>query len=320
MPTLTIGFEGYWQCRQATDPDPSWDPRGASGYTFAVGEENDLDQIVRLQKDEIDARDFRVVAGEPSSTRFGVHVTDVACDGDRWSEGEALKRGKVRWLPAGEPGSGPRFEMRNTVIYHPVKDGIFMPIVPFHIQVASPDGTILLSRDDPLDPVHPELEVWQIADAEVYRRRCPRRFVHQSDEVVEAIGLDAGNAPAAFDAYFERREQYLQLAISELESRHAAKQIDETTFQVRARGLQLRLFALRFSDSFEDRLGLQAEWDHDLVGPSIDVRGEEKLGGTVARDQPWHVRFWMGGFDGDLHRGYIRGTLSVPFTPGRGTA
>ena len=49
---LTIHFEGYWQCRQATDPDPSRDKRGASGYTFAIGNENDLDEIIRLQRDD----------------------------------------------------------------------------------------------------------------------------------------------------------------------------------------------------------------------------------------------------------------------------
>ena len=37
---LSIHYEGYWQCRQATDPDPSRDRRGASGYTFAIGKES----------------------------------------------------------------------------------------------------------------------------------------------------------------------------------------------------------------------------------------------------------------------------------------
>ena len=60
MDTLKINFEGYWQCRQATDPDPSDDPRGVSGYTYAVGAENDLDLVIRLQQDEIIPIDFRL--------------------------------------------------------------------------------------------------------------------------------------------------------------------------------------------------------------------------------------------------------------------
>jgi hypothetical protein len=316
MGNLTFSYEGYWQCRQATDPDPSDDPRGASGYTFAVGWENDLDQIIRLQQDEIDPRDFRVVSGDRSSERFGVFVTQVTYENAPWGPGQALQGGKVRWLPAGEPDTGPRFEMRNTIIYHPVTNGIFMPIVPFGIQITDPTEAVLLSRDDPLDPDHPEREIWQIADVEVYRRRCPQRFVGQSDEAIEAIGLGApAHAMVAFNEYFQKRKEWLQLAISGVQSQHTLGQISDEEHRVQRQALEMRLFALTFKDSFEDRLGLQAEWEFDLLGAQIKVRGEETLGGRVAQDRPWHVRFWMGGFDGDLHRGYMRGTLTVPFEP-----
>jgi hypothetical protein len=206
--------------------------------------------------------------------------------------------------------------MRNTIIYHPVTNGIFMPIVPFRIQITDPTEAVLLSRDDPLDPDHPEREIWQIADVEVYRRRCPQRFVGQSDEAIEAIGLGApAHAMVAFNEYFQKRKEWLQLAISGVQSQHTLGQISDEEHHVQRQALEMRLFALTFKDSFEDRLGLQAEWEFDLLGAQIEVRGEETLGGRVARDRPWHVRFWMGGFDGDLHRGYMRGTLTVPFEP-----
>lgn len=313
---LTIRYDGYWQCRQATDPDPSWDPRGVSGYTFAVGWESDLDQIIRLQRDEIAPRDFRVVPGEPSSQRFGVFVTGVEFGGSPWLPGLALVQGPVRWLPAGLPDAGPRFEMRNTVTYFPVKDGIFMPICPFEIQVAGTGGAVLLSRDDPLDPADPSRQIWQIADPEDYRRRCPRRFVHRSDEVLRAIGLAGQEPDAAFNNYFVQREEWLGLAIDELEVQHARGVLETADYRVRRQGLAVRREAVSNSDSFEDRLGLMAEWDHDLVGTRIVAQGEELLRGQVSRDEPWHVRFWLGGFDGDLMRGYMRGVLTIPFTPG----
>src|SRR5688500_6467325 len=131
MSDLLIRYEGYWQCRQATDPDPSADPRGVSGYTFAVGAENDMDQVVRLQRDEIDPVDFRVVPGERSSEQFGVFVTGAEVGGEPWAPGARLPGGKVRWLPAGLPDKGPRFEMRNTTTYYPVTKGVYMPIDPF---------------------------------------------------------------------------------------------------------------------------------------------------------------------------------------------
>jgi hypothetical protein len=307
MADLTIHYEGYWQCRQATDPDPSRDPRGASGYVFCTGWESDLDQIIRLQREEIDPRDFRVVPGDPSSERFGVFVTGVTLDGAPWAPGDALNGGKVRWLPAGDPNEGPRFEMRNTITYHPSTRGIFIPIIPFEIQITDPGEAVRISRDDPVDPAHPERPIWEIGDLEVYRRRCPARFVYCSSEVLAAIGLGTSDDPAPlFNAYFERRKQWLELSLSEPGR-------DPVTHQA----LRTRLWALTFTDAFEDRLGLQAEWDHSLAGDRIEVQGDDRLGGRIARDAPWHVRFWLGGFDGDLMRGYMRGTLTVPFQPCR---
>ena len=46
---LTIGFEGYFMCRLATDPDPTNETRGMSGYTMALSTEQALDYVIRLQ-------------------------------------------------------------------------------------------------------------------------------------------------------------------------------------------------------------------------------------------------------------------------------
>src|SRR5690606_16465196 len=47
-PVLRIDFEGWFQVRLATDPDPSDEPRGVSGTTFALAGEPDFDRIVRF--------------------------------------------------------------------------------------------------------------------------------------------------------------------------------------------------------------------------------------------------------------------------------
>jgi hypothetical protein len=52
---LQLDFEGYFMNRLATDPDPTDDPYGTSGYTMAVGGEPILDQKIRLQYDENEA-------------------------------------------------------------------------------------------------------------------------------------------------------------------------------------------------------------------------------------------------------------------------
>ena len=47
--SLWIKFEGWFQCRLATDPDPADEPRGVDGYIHAIPSERDLDRIIRLQ-------------------------------------------------------------------------------------------------------------------------------------------------------------------------------------------------------------------------------------------------------------------------------
>ena len=44
-----LTFSGWVQCRMATDPDPTNDPRGVSGYSFAIPGEPDMDRIIYFQ-------------------------------------------------------------------------------------------------------------------------------------------------------------------------------------------------------------------------------------------------------------------------------
>ena len=47
---LDVHFEGYFLCRLTTDPDPTDEPRGVSGYTLALAGETNLDNCVLLCK------------------------------------------------------------------------------------------------------------------------------------------------------------------------------------------------------------------------------------------------------------------------------
>jgi hypothetical protein len=49
---LRLEFEGFFQLRMATDPDPTDEWRGVSGYTFPLAGEPDLDRTVHFQKEE----------------------------------------------------------------------------------------------------------------------------------------------------------------------------------------------------------------------------------------------------------------------------
>jgi hypothetical protein len=304
MAGLRINFEGYWQCRQATDPDPSDEPRGVSGYTFAVGHENDLDQVIYLQRDQIPDADFR----EPHTEGFGVFVTGaeiVQAGAQPGPLGPNLGRGAKVYLRPSErdPTKGPKFELRNEIIFHELQ-GIIMPICPFNLEIVG-DGW-KLRREDPLDINDPSLEVWQMIEG--YARRSPKNFYSVSDEVLQAIGIaPAPDYPTAFTDYFQRRKQWLNLKLA------------ETNDPVEVEGYKTRIWAIDFNTQdqrMESRLGLQAIWDFEIRGKTPDVTGADHFfGGTIDAETFWRTHFWFGGFDGDLMRGYMRGFLEVPFTP-----
>ena len=140
---LILGFEGWIVLRLATDPDPSDEPRGVSGYTFAFAGEPDLDRVLYLQPPAY----WTPRSGSPA---LGVTVhSAVRTDGSACHP--ALVGAAVDLL------DGPVLENRQWTIALPG----YEPIVPFHLQVSCPALTI--RRDIPLDPNHPDLPVWEVA-------------------------------------------------------------------------------------------------------------------------------------------------------------
>jgi hypothetical protein len=122
---VSLHFEGWFQCRLATDPDPSDEPRGVSGSTFAVAGEPDLDRVLRLQPEGIVAR-----LGGPN---VGVSVTDVEVDGAAKHE-HFLIGARVNLL------GQPMFIGRN----HLEADDGREPIRPFDLGIVKDD--FVLSR------------------------------------------------------------------------------------------------------------------------------------------------------------------------------
>lgn len=120
---LVLAFEGWAQCRLATDPDPSDEPRGVSGWTFAVAGEPDLDRIIRFQPPGATQRPF--------CPDIGVSVRAVARDGAAVGDSPLLGA-RVMLL------DDPVFDGRNGLAHEDQLE----PIVPFHIRVEK-DGIAL---------------------------------------------------------------------------------------------------------------------------------------------------------------------------------
>src|SRR5829696_4122045 len=113
---LTLHFEGWLECRLATDPDPTDEPRGVSGWTFAVAGEPDLDRTLRLQPEGAVNRRF--------GPTVGVAVRRVELFGEDVPD-HRLVGATVELL------DGPVFEGRNGISAEDAEE----PIVPFHPRI-----------------------------------------------------------------------------------------------------------------------------------------------------------------------------------------
>jgi hypothetical protein len=307
---LTLGFEGYYMCRLATDPDPTDEHRGMSGYTMALSAEDPLDRIIRLEVDEeFAARNLRPPARD-RGVEIGVRVTAVAFDGRPWPD-HALVGARVRLGGRDEPADGPVFESRNNLTGS--DDNFAFVVDPFCLHVESTRGSIAIRAEDHIDPAHPGRPIWEVLDPSIYGRRLPRSVESNSTEVAQAIGV--------FDlyGYFRDRRRYLreqirlgERVLAEVPMKHEAeREAIETSIQQ----FRSRLYQLEFwGDRMIGKLGNKVDWAFDINGRQEVTDPDGQLRGTADLRQPWPIRFWFGGWDGDLLVGYLRGNLGLPFT------
>lgn len=113
---MQLSFSGWFQCRLATDPDPTDEPRGVSGSTFALPGEPDLDRIIRTQPAGTTPR--------PLGPAIGVTVNGLVID-EAAAAGHPLQGAAVTLL------SDPVFEGRNGFASEDTEE----PIFPFHIRI-----------------------------------------------------------------------------------------------------------------------------------------------------------------------------------------
>lgn len=306
---LEIQFEGFFMCRLATDPDPTNEQRGVSGYTMALVHEDPLDQVVRTQieDEEFLRRNLREPA-QRMKIRVGVDVNNVLFDGKPFygPARDALLGAKVYLEGKDEPFQGPIFDSRNNIVGS--DDNMAFVINPFELAIRK-DGLAFEAKDW-LDPSAPQRKIWQIEDPTTYARRLPS-FASGSTTAQAAIRVFDWNA------YFADRVKFLRQRIAEVEEEKAGKTgSDAEEIETRIQAMKSRIFLIDFwGDRFHTKLGFQVTYTFNVNGPQKVHDPENLLQGKVAEGQPWPVTFWMGSWDGDLLVGYMQGSLSVPFQP-----
>jgi hypothetical protein len=301
---LEIQFQGYFLCRLATDPDPTNEERGVSGYTMSLLDEDPLDQVIRTQiTPEYAARNLREPA-ERQGIRVGVDVYNVLFDGKPFDRGlQVLQGAKLFFEGADDPFPGPIFDSRNNIVGS--DDNMSFVINPFELAIRN--DKVDLKAIDYLNPADPRQKIWQIEDPSTYTSRLPTAFASGSTQASASIQV--------FDiyGYFRDRRRWLGDRIKELEKALAEGKGDPAAIEAKIQGLTTRIYQIEFwGDRFATKLQFQLTYSLNINGPQT-FTGQEHLGGEVDTTHPWPVTFWLGGWDGDLLTGFMQGSLSVPF-------
>lgn len=303
MATLKLKFEGYYQMRMATDPDPPDDPRGLSGYTFALPGEPDLDRKLHFHADERGA--WPRVYGPPGTPgpEIGVRVTH-AQEGDHVRS--HLIGARIRFIDA-------EIVERNGIV---VRNDMFV-IDPLLVRIEEPrqaDGAFppILERLDLLDPARPDLTVMEANADQLRRRQLKGGFTDNSEIVAKATGLPNPSN----DELVRNRERRQKNLIALREMTDPKKNPDEyaaLTTRINQLDILQSWWDLsvkpgkRVPDRRARQLALLADgWNVGLNGPVT----HNKVGAD--ENKSWDLSFWMGGWDGDALCGYIKGMLNVP--------
>jgi hypothetical protein len=277
---MDLRFEGWFQCRFATDPDPSDDPRGVSGPTFTVPGEPPFDRVIRLQ--------------DPVAPRYpytvGVNVRAVALDGAAVAD-HPLVGAAVSLL------GRPQFVQRNLIT---AQAAWVVVVDPFELQISG--GGVELRRKALWDVTRPHLtyhDVFLQADVVAPRENT---VAVQSAEVAEATGLlDYAGVRA-------QRAVDLQAMLA-----RTSDPTEKLALEKRLRALAADRIMAGQQLAATQFMGMQASYAFPLNGRPHVIDPDGRLGGDVGRSQVWPLAFWFGGYDVDALCGYMRGTLSVPF-------
>jgi hypothetical protein len=290
---LRIEFEGYFQLRMATDPDPTDERRGVSGYTFALAGEPDLDAVLHFQPDE-DGVCERPFGPSSPGPRVGVRVRRATRRGESAPE---LDGARVAFV-------GARVLEDNGIL---VRNDFFV-IDPLRVRVWTGDR-VFADRTDWLNPTDLANPRSGLTSAMLLRRQ-PKRFVTNSPEVAVATGLpDPSNATLIDNRKRRRRSLEALRAGTTDPTKRAALDTRIEQLEVTERWWELSQgdWSTRPIDRRAYALALQLEgWDIDMSGP-VDAND---VGGDAQR--PWPLRFWLGGWDADALCGYVRGTWDIP--------
>lgn len=305
-----LSFRGWAQCRLATDPDPDYEPRGVSGYTFALPGEPDLTQVIHFQPGD-------GVVRRSHCPEIGVQV-DGGYAFETISQGDSRQRfGERHPIGPGHPAYGaavdllgqPRFDSRNSTL---VYNG-YGVVNPFELEVRKGDRSV--SRRFYVDPFDPKEDLHEIN-------------INELGNYVVSVGLDEISAPnsatvkqpsaptpgspdmlyesGVLDAVAYRHERLLQLEAELAELLDHGK-----PNRLAIAALHKRIAELRITDPVNRRtqqMSTKVLLPYALNARQAQLNGKEI---EVGAEKPWSLEMWLGSWDADALSFYVLGTIVV---------
>jgi hypothetical protein len=286
---FALEFSGWAQCRLPTDPDPSNEPRGVSGYTFALAGEPDLDRIIRFQPTE-------GIVEREAAPAVGVMVRS----GWWLDSGHA---GPPRRIEPDHPIVGsrvdllgdPQFDSRNYVV---VNNG-FGVIWPFHLCIdngRSGADHVKFERSAVIDPSRPDASPVELDEEQLHPFLLSAPVLHSALVLAETGIVD----PVAW-----RLDRLARL-------RELRTGTDPSDI-VRIAALDKRITELEHTDGINRRtqqIGTKAYCRYPLNGDDavVDVQGVARRMSSV---EPWNLEMWFGGWDADALNFFVKGAVVI---------
>jgi len=290
-----LEFKGWAQGRIPTDPDPSNDPRGVSGYTFALPGEPDLDRIIYFQqKDGVIQRSHCpvvavyvsggyefVTQGQGGDVEF-VNKTPIV-------DGHPLYKAKVDLL------DNATFDSRNsTLIYNG-----FGIVNPYTLSIEGKELSV--SRRFYADSKNEQdnLENYNINTLTPYMMNT---VVPNSLEAI--LGTDVLDRTA----FRNERLKLLQKDLAVLREQEIKHPNDKPVL-VQIAALEKRIAELKMNDPVNRRtnqIGTQVLINYPLNATTAWVNNKK-----IMPPAQWPTMLWMGGWDADALGFSVNGFVQI---------
>lgn len=290
-----LHFEGWAQGRMPTDPDPSYEPRGVSGYSFALPGEPDMDRIIYFQNK-------KGVIPRSYTPEVGVYVTG-GTEFTTTGEGGEVSFIDKQKITKGHPLFNAKVDLKKNAVFVSENSTViyngFGVMNPFIFSVEG-KGKSFERRfyADPADPKD-KVEEYDIDTLTPYMLNTV---------FMDSVQLMSDGAILNRTAYRNERKSNL-----EAELKHVQEQSDQEpknkNLKIKIAALNKRIAELNMNDPENRRtrqIGTQTLINYPLN--AVDAKVDKK---AVKPSEDWPITMWFGAWDADSLCFFVNGFIEI---------